>query len=135
MISSKLKNIFGLSIPLFIAHGLEEYLTSFYNIDPHSLFVFHPFADMPIHQATFLLFQIMIWLLFGVAFLLLSGPKWQMRLMILLGLGYVYEMHHIIKALYVGGYYPGLITALGFPVIAFFFWRELRKELRHEKTG
>ena len=129
MISSKLKNIFCISIPFFIAHGLEEYFTDFYNIDSYSLFVFRPFVEMSVNQATFLLFQIMIWLLFGITFLFLSGPKWQLRLMILPGLVYFFELHHVIKAISVGGYYPGLITALGFPIIAFFFWRELWKEL------
>ena len=31
MISTRLKNIFALSIPVFIAHGPEEYFTGFYN--------------------------------------------------------------------------------------------------------
>lgn len=130
MISSKLKTIFGLSIPLFIAHGLEEYFTGFYNIDSHFLFVFRRFVDISVYQATFLIFQIMIWLLFSISFLLISGVKWQLRLMILLGLGYIYETHHIMKAIYFSSYYPGLITALGFPIIAFFFWRELIRNLR-----
>lgn len=131
MISSKLKIIFGLSIPFFIAHGLEEYSTDFYNIDSYSLFVFRPFAEMSVNQATFLLFQIMIWLLLGISFLFLSGPKWQLRLMMLPGLVYFFELHHIIKAISVGGYYPGVITALAFPIFVFFFWRELWKEFRH----
>ena len=125
MISSKLKTIFGISVLLFVAHGLEEYLTGFYNIDSHFSFVFRPLFAMPIEQATFLLFQIMIWFLFSFCFLLVSGEKWQIRLMTLLGFGYLYELHHIIKAVYVGGYYPGLITALTFPILAFFYWREL----------
>lgn len=131
MISSKLKTIFGVSIPLFIAHGIEEYVVGFYDIDPYSLFVFRPFVEMSVNQATFLLFQVMVWLLLGISFLLISGAKWQSRLMFLPGLVYIFELHHIIKAIFAGGYYPGLITALGFPVIAFFFWRELWKELRH----
>jgi len=32
MISQNLKNIFLLLIPIFIAHGLEEYFTDFYHM-------------------------------------------------------------------------------------------------------
>ena len=127
MISNKLKTIFGLSVPLFIAHGLEEYFTGFYDIDSHFLYVFRPILYMPMNQGVFLTFQIMIWLLFIFSFLLVSGIKWQLRLMLLLGFGYFYEMHHIYKAIAVGGYYPGVITALGFPFFTYFFWKEFWK--------
>lgn len=76
MISKKLKNIFLMSIPLFVAHGLEEYFTNFYNIDPISKFVFGYFEKMSIYQATFLLFQIMIWIFLVISYLLITNEKW-----------------------------------------------------------
>ena len=127
MITNRLKNIFALSIPLFIAHGIEEILTGFYNIDSQAEFWFGNLNSLPVAQATFMLFQIMIWLMLIVAYLLLLGPKWQLRLMFIPGVVLVYELHHLYKAFEVGGYYPGLITALLFPIIAFFFWKELVK--------
>ena len=127
MITNRLKNIFALSIPLFIAHGIEEILTGFYNIDSQAEFWFGNLNSLPVAQATFILFQIMIWLLLIVGYLLLLGPKWQLRLMFIPGVVLVYELHHLYKAFEVGGYYPGLITALLFPIIAFFFWKELVK--------
>ena len=36
---------------------------------------------------------------------------------------------HIWKAFAAWDYYPGLITALGFPLIGFLFWKELTKLL------
>ncbi len=43
MISQKLKTIFCISIPVFIAHGLEEYFNGFYNTDSSFRFFFHYF--------------------------------------------------------------------------------------------
>lgn len=125
MISERLKNIFSISIPVFIAHGLEEYFTGFYNVDGISRFVFSPLESMPVLQATFLLFQIMIWLLLVVSLLLITSEKWQLRLMIIPGLIYIFELHHLWRALMSWNYYPGVITAIAFPIVSFLFWKEL----------
>lgn len=125
MITQRLKNIFILSVPVFITHGLEEYFTGLYNIDSHVKFIFGYFNALPTPQAVFLLFQIALWILLITIAILISSEKWRLRLMIIPGLFYIYEFHHIWKAILAGGYYPGLITALVFPIIAVFFWREL----------
>ena len=130
MITKKLKNIFLLSIALFIAHGTEEIWNGFYNIDSHSKFLFNALNLLPTPQATFTLFQIMLWLLLIVSYLLILGPKWQLRLMVIPGLIFIYELHHLYKAISVGGYYPGLITAIPLYIIGFFFWKELIKNYK-----
>ena len=126
-ISQKLKTLFFISIPIFIVHGLEEYFTGFYNVDSSFKFFFHFFETMPVQQATFLLFQIMLWLALIVFAFLIWSEQWRLRLMVLPGLVYIFELHHIWKALEVWGYYHGLITALMFPVIGFLYWKELLK--------
>ena len=135
MISQKLKTIFYISIPVFVAHGLEEYFNGFYNVDSSFKFFFHYFETMTIPQATFLLFQIMLWLAFIVFAFLITSEKWRLRLMILPGIIYFFELHHIWKTLESWSYYPGAITAIAFPIIGFLFWRELLKEFsRQRKT-
>lgn len=128
MISKKLKTVFLISIPVFIAHGLEEYFNGFYNVDSSFKFFFHYFETMSVPQATFLLFQIMIWLLLIVSFLLILNGKWQLRLMVVLGLIYIFELHHLWKAFISWSYYPGAITSIAFLIIGFVFWKELLKE-------
>ena len=130
MITQRLKNIFLLSIPLFIAHGLEEILTGFYNVDSHVAFMFGKLTTMPTTQALFILFQIMIWLILIIGYLLLLGPKWQLRLMFIPGIVFIYELHHLYKAFDVGGYYPGIITAIPLYAVGFFFWKELIKNYK-----
>lgn len=127
MITNKLKTIFGLSIPLFIAHGIEEYLTGFYALDRWEEWIFGLLPFTSIHQAMFATFQAMFWLMLVLSLLMLLGTKWQLRLLMVLGFIYILELHHIIKALLAMSYYPGLITALPFPVIGYLYWRELLK--------
>jgi hypothetical protein len=124
MITNELKLIIGLSIPLFILHGIEEYVTHFYNVDTHLQGVFSPLSGLTIHGATFVVFEVMFWLLLIVSFLLLLGPKWQLRAVALIGVVYLYELHHIYKAIMSEAYYSGLYTSLAFPILAFFFWKE-----------
>ncbi|MBI4118344.1 MAG: HXXEE domain-containing protein [Parcubacteria group bacterium] len=133
MISQKLKTIFYISIPLFIAHGLEEYVTGFYNIDPIFKFFFSYFDAMSIPQATFLLFQIMLWLTLILLALVITNAKWQLWLLGFVGLIYIFELHHFFEALRFGEYYPGMVTATAFPVIGFLFWKELIKNFKHQE--
>ncbi|MBI4120916.1 MAG: HXXEE domain-containing protein, partial [Parcubacteria group bacterium] len=124
MISQKLKTIFYISIPVFIVHGVEEYFYGFYDIDPIFQFFFKYFDVMTTPQAVFLVFQIMLWLTLVVFALSVMNQKWQLWLMVFLGLIYVFEAHHFVEAIRFGGYYPGVVTATAFLVIGFFFWKE-----------
>ena|SRR3989344_4647807 len=131
MISQRLKNLFYISIPVFIAHGLEEIFNSFYNVDRIFKFVFGFLETMSVPQATFITFQVMIWIAFIFFAFLIASEKWRLRLMILPGVIYIFEIHHIWKALESWSYYPGVITAIAFPVIGFLFWKELLKNWKN----
>lgn len=130
MITRKLKLIFGLSVPIFIAHGIEEFVTHFYDSDSHSQAIFGIFSSLSNHGATFAVFQIMLWLLLIVGLLLILGGRWQFYTFSIIGVVYIYELHHIIKALTTKGYYPGLYTSLAFPIIGTLFWLEWIKVRR-----
>ncbi len=124
MITKKLKIIFGLSIPIFMAHGVEEFMTHFYDTDTHTGAVFGALSELSNHGATFVIFQAMFGLLLVISFLLILGERWRFNVLAIVGLVYIYELHHLYKAVVIGGYYPGLYTSLVFPVLAFFFWKE-----------
>ena len=130
-ISQKLKTILYISIPVFIAHGLEEIFNGFYNVDWGFKLVFGFLETMSVPQATFIVFQVMIWLAFIVFAFLIASEKWRLRLLILSGIIYVFELHHIWKALESRSYYPGAITAIAFLATGFVFWKELFKNFKH----
>ncbi len=124
MITKKLKIIFAISIPVFIMHGIEEMITGFYAVDAWEAYLFRPFAQLSLHGVMFVIFQLMFWLLLLVLLVLLLSEQWRFRMLAIIGVVYIFELYHIFKAILVGGYYPGLITSLAFPIIAFLFWRE-----------
>lgn len=126
----KLRTIFFVSIPVFIAHGIEEYLTGFTEVDAIFTFLFQPVLKMSVEQGTFVVFQVMAAILLIVSGLLLLGEKWHKRLLILPGILYIFELHHLVEAIIRWEYYPGLITSLVFPILGFLFWKEWYRSLR-----
>jgi len=134
--SNKLKILFYISIPLFIAHGLEEIFNNFSNIDWSTKLVFGFLSEMSVPQATFIVFQVMIWLAFIIFAFLIASEKWRLRLMFLPGIIFIVELHHPWSVIESWGYYPGAITAIPLLILGFLFWKELIKNLRqnHENN-
>jgi len=133
MISQKLKNLFLLSIPFFIAHGLEEYFNGFYNIDWSTKLVFGFLNEMSVPQATFLVFQIMLWLALIVFAFLIASEKWRLRLMFFPGIIFIVELHHPWSVIQSWSYYPGAIISIPLLIIGFLFWKELLKNYKGQK--
>lgn len=125
---NKLKSIFLLSIPLSIVHGIEEYITGFYSTDNFSKLFFSYSENMGSIEAAFITFQVMFWLILIISAILITKPKWQIYIMLIPGLIYIFELHHLVKAVMVLSYYPGALTALFFPIIGFFYWQQLLKD-------
>ncbi len=135
MITTRLKLIFALSIPLFVIHAVEEYLTHFYSLDTFDANLFgYLLGDMTPHQASFFTFETMLILLLIVSAILLISEKARFYMLGFAGFVYLFELSHVVKAFLVGGYYPGVLTALAFPVVAFFFWKEWLKIYSNKKT-
>ena len=133
MISQKLKNIFYISVPVFIAHGLEEILNGFYNVDWSTKIVFGFLDGMSLPQATFVVFQIMLWLALIIFALLITSEKWRLRLMFLPGIIFIVELHHPWSAITSLGYYPGVITSIPLVIIGFLFWKELLSNFKNHE--
>lgn len=121
----RLKSLFFISIPLFISHGLEELFTGFYEIDYFTKFVFGFFTSMSVPQATFWVFQIMLWLILLLFACLTANEKWRLRLMFVPGVIFIFELHHPWSALVSEGYYPGLLSSIPLLFVGFLFWGEL----------
>jgi hypothetical protein len=131
--SQKLKTLFYISIPLFVAHGLEEIFNGFYNVDWSTKLVFGFLYEMPVPQATFWVFQIMLWLALIIFALLISSEKWRLRLMFIPGIIFIVELHHLWSAITSWSYYPGLVTSIPVLIIGFLFWKELlNNSKKHE---
>lgn len=130
MISKKLNNLFLISIPIFVAHGLEEYLAKFYETYPILNFTWTNRLFQAVPQATFLTFQVMFWLLITVMYILLRRDRGTLVIMTIVGFIYIYEATHILSAIIMQRYTPGLITAPLLPIVGFFYWKELMNNWR-----
>ena len=89
---------------------------------------------MPVPQATFWVFQIMLWLALIVFAFLISSEKWRLRLMFLPGIIFIVELHHPWSAITSWDYYPGLITSIPVLIVGFLFWKELLNNLKKIRT-
>lgn len=129
MISTKLKNIFIFSIPVFIVHEIEEFVTGFWKIDPLTSFVAKLFPDK--NLAVFAIFNLELIILMVVIAVALRSPKWQLRMFILFGLVYFFELSHVVRLIHSFNYYPGMITAFLSLIVGFFYWKELIRNWKH----
>lgn len=134
MASRKLKLLFAISIPIFMAHGLEELWTNFYSVDTHYHSLFGAFDAMPVYKATFLLFNLMTWLWLITSLLLIMDLKWQLRLAFLPMVLYLFELHHLLDIAEARGYTPGAITGMAFPFLAILYGRQWLIDITASKS-
>ncbi len=127
MISQKFKTYFLIAIIIFILHGLEEYATQFYAIDKSYLITI---GSINTSGSTFLIYQFILWALLGLVYILVVRGKWSKILSVIVGLTLFFELQHLYEVALTGKYYPGAYTAILFPIIAFFFWKELLKSYK-----
>ncbi len=123
---TKLQSTFLALASLFVIHGLEEYFTEFYKIDWSYRLIFDSLSDIP---EVFLAYQASLWLLLLLTYVLLKKGKRISWLLIVLGVLSILELQHVYAAIVSQTYYPGLITSLLFPIVGFYFWKELLKKL------
>lgn len=129
MVSQKLKNILLIAVILILLHVIEEVATGFQYND--SFFSF--FASFLINktEAFYVGFHIMWITVVLVGFLLVTNyHRWVFPLLILFGTIFIIELHHVAKAIIFQRYYPGMITGLFYPVIGYFYWKELLHNLK-----
>ena len=125
MITSRLRRIMALCIVLFLLHGLEEWFSGFYDVDP----TFGLAARLAPSKAAsvFVGSQIALWVMLVVFYILLLGAKWRLRALVLFGLVVTFEVEHVVLALVKRAYYPGAVTSTLFIPLAVLFWMELRR--------
>lgn len=105
-----------------MVHGVEEYFTGFYNADWSFRLMFGSFNNL---QLAFIYYQLALWLILLLTYIAVSKGKYMKSLLVLLGVVSILELQHLFVAIKIQHYYPGLITALLFPIAGYFYWKEL----------
>lgn len=125
MKSNRLNNLFLLTILLSVVHGLEEYVTGFYNVDWSFLLIFHRFGNNL--AVTFILYQVALYVLLFVLYAFVRKDIWTKPILLTMSIVMILELQHIYETVITGKYFPGAYTAILFPILAFALWREIKK--------
>ena len=115
MNSLNLKTILLISIPLFALHGLEEYFSQFYLLDPS--FGWIGGIANTTSKTVFLIEQAL-----GLLLLLITFYKPHKVLLIAVGVVFVIELSHPIFAA-LSHVYAGLLTSIPLIVLGFLYVR------------
>lgn len=126
MISDKLKHIFLLSLILIYVHGVEEIINGFQYSDSFMVYGANLFNTTP--EIFYWVSHLVWWISLPTLFLLFNKNRLGLLLMTLYGFVFFIELHHPIKGLLSGRYYPGMITALLYPVFGIFYWKQIIRD-------
>ncbi|MBA3724813.1 MAG: HXXEE domain-containing protein [Candidatus Levybacteria bacterium] len=131
MISKKLKTITHVALIVIYLHGLEEIITGFYHNDSTMAFLGNYFNASA--SQFYWVSHVIWWVSLPILFIAVLKIKKLFWLMVVFGSVFFIEIHHVVKALFSMTYYPGMITAIIYPFIGFFYWRELINNFKKRK--
>ena len=123
MASHKLKRLFSLSLLLIYAHGVEEIINNFQYSDSFMVYGANLFNTTP--EIFYWVSHLIWWPSLPILFLLFRKNRLGLFLMTLYGFVFFIELHHPIKGLLAGSYYPGMITALLYPIFGGVYWKQI----------
>lgn len=116
----QLQNVYVFSIPLFILHVIEEYVTLYY---PTLFGITYRMKNLP--QEKFITIETVVITGMMTAFYLLKKKLIPLPLMILPGFFYLYQYEHISHTIKLHSYYPGTFTGIALLLLGLFYWKEL----------
>ena len=125
MISKHLQSLFLLSLLLITAHGIEEAFTDFRHTDSFVIGIASWLNMTP--EMFYWVFHIIWWTMLPSIYIFLRKSSVLLPLLTLFSIVFVFELHHVIKAIIASQYYPGMITAFFYPILGIFFYKELLK--------
>lgn len=129
--SARMKLYFLLSILLMLLHKVESFQTLEWEFAPMYKYVLSlGYERGPLLFLTFIciLFLGLFW-----CFLLLAWRWGQWVLLVVWGLTFLLEWHHLWRTLQSEAYYSGLITGVLYGCFGFIYWKELISLLSHRK--
>lgn len=126
MPSKKLQRLFLVSLVIIYLHGFEEILTGFQYHDSFIAFGANKVGTTP--EVYYWVSHITFWIALPLLYFVFKNGKAGLVLAGIFGLIFIVEFHHLIKGALSFQYYPGMITALFYPILGFFFWRQLIKD-------
>lgn len=131
MPSKKLQRLFLISLVLVYLHGLEEILTGFQYQDSSIAFSANLLGVHP--EIFYWVTHIIFWVSLPILYFIFRNNKYGLVLAGIFGLIFIEEFHHLIKGALSLQYSPGMLSALFYPILGIFFWKQLIKDWRTSK--
>ncbi|MCH7641529.1 HXXEE domain-containing protein [Patescibacteria group bacterium] len=128
---SKLNKLFLISLVLIYLHGVEEIVTGFQHVDSFMVYFASVFSIST--ESFYWVSHIIWWVSLPFLYLIFSKTKYSFYLLALYGVVFFTEIHHLVKAILSISYYPGMITAMLYPLFGIFYWRQILNEWRLKK--
>lgn len=122
---NKIQKIILITLFVSIIHAIEEYFTNFHNIDS-SVLVFSKLFHINTLSG-WIIIQFALYLFYIISLLFLLKKKVSALFVLFFSVILIIELSHFYYAIILGHYYPGLITAIAFPIIGSLFYREYLK--------
>ncbi len=108
-------------------HAWEEYHFGFEENTSGKKFTgitfFSKLSKLPQDQSNFLVYKIMM--VIGMFFIMLfvAGGAWSTMGLLLMGLYFTYQLHHVLEYIVSRKYNPGLITAIAWVPFVILWWK------------
>lgn len=116
-VPKQLQSLYFFSIPLFIIHVAEEFITLYY---PQFFGIIYRQRNLPMD--TFLYTETLVITGMLIGAYALKKKLVPLSLMILPGLFYLYQFEHIEHTIKLQSYYPGLFTGILLFILGLWFW-------------
>lgn len=122
MPSKKIKKLFLWSLLLVYLHGIEELVRGFQDID---IFMISLGKLVGLTSAQFYwAFHTLWWVSLPTLYILFKDSKKGIIAFRLYSFAFIIELHHLIKAILLNNYYPGLATSLLYIILGVFYWKQ-----------
>ena len=126
MVSKSLRKLFLISLLLIYAHGVEEIINGFQHLDSFMVYGANLFNTTP--EIFYWVSHLIWWIFLPMLFLLFNKSRLGLLLLTLYGFVFIIELHHPIKGFLARNYYPGMITALFYPIYGIFYWKQVARD-------
>ncbi len=134
MVSSRLRNLFLLAVPVGLVHVLEQWLFGFSEAFTVVKSYFLPLQNLFVQpEKAFLVlatFIMVAWFL--TTYFLLRGGKYQYRVLIFFGALFISEIHHLFASISQAKYLAGTGTGVLFAAFGLLLVVRTIKEMRGE---
>jgi hypothetical protein len=128
-----IKRYFGWMIVILVLHLAEQFIFGIDELEEVKQFgrVFYGWFSNPDYASVALIGLIVLAVQLMV-YAMLAGGRWQLIPAGYFAIAGIGEIHHVVKTIAHGAYFPGAVTAIAFSAVGVFLFRAVVREWRQQ---